>query len=170
MSESFKRPNWTEYFMGFAHLASERATCPRLAVGAVIVRGGRLLTTGYNGSVAGTPHCVDDGCWIEDGHCVRVIHAEVNAVLQAAKAGISLKDSACFATVMPCLPCLKALYAAGVKTVIYDADYKTPTEFVGKFIDETQMDVHTLSDSINAENSAVALNAQFNKLFEGVKV
>lgn len=170
MSESSERPNWTEYFMGFAHLASKRATCPRLAVGAVIVRDARVLTTGYNGSVSGAPHCIDEGCWIEDGHCVRVIHAEVNAVLQAAKAGISLQKGACFATVMPCLPCLKALYAAGVRTVIYDADYKPPTEFVGKFIEETHMDVHPLADSIEAENDAVALNKQFEKLFGGIKV
>lgn len=93
------RPSWDEYFAGIAEAVSKRATCPRASVGAVIVsEDNRILSTGYNGSTRGDLHCTDPesiggGCLIEDGHCQRALHAEVNAVAHAARAGVSLKGS-----------------------------------------------------------------------------
>ena len=85
------RADWNQYFMGIAHQAATRATCPRKHVGAVIVRDRTVLSTGYNGSVRGLPHCEDVGCVMEDGHCVTTVHAEANAILQAAKNGVSIE-------------------------------------------------------------------------------
>src|SRR5690606_5886840 len=84
IAQEVGRPTWDEYFMTMAHFVATRATCTRRQVGAVIVRDKRILTTGYNGSPPGLPHCSDVGCWIVDGHCVRTIHAEQNALVQAA--------------------------------------------------------------------------------------
>src|SRR5688572_27353982 len=85
------RPDWTEYFMGIAEAVSKRASCPRASVGAVLIDGDcRILATGYNGSATNEPHCLDAGCLIEDGHCQRAIHAEMNAVGYAARHGVSL--------------------------------------------------------------------------------
>ena len=90
------RPSWDEYFMRIAHEVATRSTCPRLAVGAVVVRDKRILTTGYNGSPSGMPHCEDIGCLIRvvDGResCQRTLHAEQNAIIQAAYHGVSVSD------------------------------------------------------------------------------
>src|SRR5712692_10370156 len=80
--ESAMRAGWNEYFMGIAHQAATRSTCPRKHVGAVIVRDRTVLSTGYNGSIRGLPHCEEVGCVMEDGHCVTTVHAEANAILQ----------------------------------------------------------------------------------------
>ena len=84
------RPDWDLYFIRIAKEISSRSTCPRAAVGAVIVKDNRILTTGYNGAPSGEPHCNDIGCLMVDEHCQRAIHAETNAIAQAAKYGISL--------------------------------------------------------------------------------
>lgn len=118
------RPSWDRYFMEIAKTVSTRATCPRLAVGAVIVKDKRILSTGYNGSPPGLAHCTDDGCWIEDGHCVRVIHAEHNAVLQGARHGISLEGADCYCTALSCLGCGKALVSAGITRLVFGSDYR----------------------------------------------
>ena len=104
-------------------LASERATCPRLHCGCVLVRDKYVITTGYNGSIPGLPHCEEDGCLIEDGHCVRTIHAEQNALLQAARHGVSVDGTTAYVTNMPCLYCAKSLIIAGVKRVVIFAGY-----------------------------------------------
>lgn len=109
-----------EYFYEMARVVARRATCPRRSVGAVIVSAtGRVLTTGYNGSLSGSPHCTDVECEIVDGHCQRAIHAEVNAVAQAAIYGVSLQGSKLYLytsgnPVPPCRECTKVLLAAGV--------------------------------------------------------
>lgn len=82
-----ERISWNQYFMLQAILLSLRSTCTRLAVGAILVRDNRIIAGGYNGSVSGDVHCLDEGCYVVDGHCVRTIHAEMNAVLQCAKFG-----------------------------------------------------------------------------------
>ena len=84
------RPDWDTYFISIAKEISQRATCPRAHVGAVIVKNNRILATGYNGAPAGEPHCTDEGCQMVDDHCQRAIHAETNAIAQAAKHGVSV--------------------------------------------------------------------------------
>jgi dCMP deaminase len=84
------RPDWDTYFIRIAKEVSSRATCNRAAVGAVIVKDNRILSTGYNGSPAGEPHCLDVGCDIVDNQCVRTVHAEANAIIEAARLGIAI--------------------------------------------------------------------------------
>ncbi|WP_233149497.1 deaminase, partial [Staphylococcus aureus] len=88
-----ERIKWEEYFMAQSHLLALRSTCQRLSVGATIVKDNRIIAGGYNGSVAGEVHCIDEGCLIEDGHCIRTIHAEMNALLQCAKQGVSTEGA-----------------------------------------------------------------------------
>ncbi len=119
----YVRPSWDEYFLKMAMLVSERATCPRMHVGAVLVRDKRILATGYNGSLPGQPHCYDVGCMIEDGHCIRTIHAEMNAIIQCAIHGVSTEGATAYVTNMPCTNCTKALIGAGIKEVVVFSDY-----------------------------------------------
>ena len=84
------RPDWDLYFIRIAKEVASRSTCPRAAVGAVIVKDNHIISTGYNGAVAGKPHCEDEGCNVMDGHCQRAVHAEINAIIQATHNGLSL--------------------------------------------------------------------------------
>lgn len=122
-----KRPSWEVYFLRMARLVATRATCPRRRVGAVLVRDDRILATGYNGAVKGAPHCEDAGCLLvrngDRESCVRSVHAEVNALLQCALNGVSSRDAVMFCTDFPCVACAKALVQAGVREVVYLADY-----------------------------------------------
>lgn len=115
---------WNQYFMAQSHLLSYRSTCTRLTVGATIVRDKRIIAGGYNGSIAGGVHCIDEGCYVVDNHCVRTIHAEMNAILQCAKFGVATENADIYVTHFPCLQCCKAIIQAGIKTVYYAADYK----------------------------------------------
>jgi dCMP deaminase len=117
------RPSWDEYFLKVAMLVSERATCPRMHCGCVLVREKRILSTGYNGSIPGDEHCEDAGCMVVDNHCVRTIHAEMNAVLQCSIHGISTAGAIAYVTNMPCTNCSKALITAGIKEVVIFSDY-----------------------------------------------
>ncbi|SER18445.1 dCMP deaminase [Gracilibacillus ureilyticus] len=119
-----ERISWHQYFMAQSHLLALRSTCERLMVGATIVRDKRIIAGGYNGSVSGSVHCIDEGCYVIDGHCVRTIHAEMNAILQCAKFGASTEDAEIYVTHFPCLNCCKAIIQSGIKTVYYAADYK----------------------------------------------
>jgi dCMP deaminase len=121
--EKGKRPAWDEYFLKVAMLVSERATCPRMHCGCVLVRERRILSTGYNGSIPGDGHCEDIGCLIVDNHCVRTIHAEMNAILQCSIHGISTQGATAYVTNMPCTNCAKALIGAGIKEVVIFSDY-----------------------------------------------
>ena len=118
-----KRPSWDEYFLKVAMLVSERATCPRMHCGCVLVRDRQILSTGYNGSIPGDDHCEDAGCLIVDNHCVRTIHAEMNAILQCSSHGISTQNSIAYITNMPCTNCAKALITAGIKEIVIFSDY-----------------------------------------------
>jgi len=118
-----KRPSWDEYFLKLAMLASERATCPRMHVGCVLVKDKFVLATGYNGSLPGQPHCDDVGCLIVDNHCVRTNHAEINALVQAASHGVNLRGATAYITNMSCTTCAKALIAAGIERVVVFSDY-----------------------------------------------
>lgn len=118
-----KRIPWDQYFMLQAVLLSLRSTCNRLAVGAILVRDQRIIAGGYNGSVAGDKHCIDDGCYMVDGHCLRTIHAEMNAILQCAKFGIPTEGAEIYVTDFPCLQCTKMLLQAGIKKIHYLRNY-----------------------------------------------
>ena len=118
------RPDWDEYFMNIASTVATRSTCDRAFVGAVLVRDKRILTTGFNGSPAGLPHCDDAGHLMIDGHCVRTTHAEANAIIQAALHGISTKGATCYVTHFPCLSCTKMLINAGITHIIYKEAYR----------------------------------------------
>jgi len=154
------RPNWDEYFMGFAKAAAKRASCDRKHVGAVIVVDKQVVATGYNGSVRGMDHCNDYGhrfildqdttycgpCGmdffhyastgescpkdtgkghdLQDGHCVRTIHAEMNALAQAAKHGVRIAGSTIYTTASPCWDCFRVLVNAGVERFIYAEAYR----------------------------------------------
>ena len=118
------RPDWDSYFMKIASAVSERSTCDRAFVGCVLVFDKRILTTGFNGSPAGQDHCDEVGHLIVDEHCVRTIHAETNAIIQAALHGVSTRGATCYVTHLPCINCTKALINAGVTRIVYGDAYR----------------------------------------------
>lgn len=120
------RASWSEYFLEMSLLAATRSTCPRRQVGAVLVREHRVIATGYNGAPHGQPHCTDVGCLMENGHCVRTIHAELNALLQCARYGIPTGGVDLYCTDMPCRYCARALVQAGVRRIFYLRAYESP--------------------------------------------
>jgi dCMP deaminase len=130
------RPSWNQYFMTITRQVAERSTCLRAKVGAVIVRDRSILATGYNGSPAGLPHCSEVGCLIyesrtPDGeieqNCYRTIHAEINAITQAARNGNAIRDADIYVTHTPCIHCLKVLINTGIRNVFYERPYKLHT-------------------------------------------
>ena len=118
------RVPWSEYFMGIAKNVATRATCPRKAVGCVLVRDNMILSTGFNGSIRGMPHCDDVGCMMENNHCVAVVHAEANALVQAARNGVAIDGAEAYVTASPCWNCFKMLANAGVKKITYAEFYR----------------------------------------------
>lgn len=136
MSEQV-RPNWDEYFLELIQVIGKRATCDRGRSGCVIVKDKQILTTGYVGSPPGLPHCDDVGHLLkkvthDDGttsqHCVRTIHAEQNAICQAAKHGISLKESTLYCKMTPCRVCAMLIIASGITRVVAHKDYHAGNE------------------------------------------
>ncbi|WP_092492503.1 MULTISPECIES: ComE operon protein 2 [Virgibacillus] len=119
-----ERITWDQYYMAQSHLLALRSTCTRLMVGATIVREKRIIAGGYNGSVSGSVHCIDEGCYVIDGHCVRTVHAEANALLQCAKFGVPTEGAEMYVTHFPCLQCCKQIIQSGIKTIYYAEDYK----------------------------------------------
>lgn len=126
-----ERPTWDEYFMQMAQVVAGRSTCLRRQVGAVIVKDKQILSTGYNGSPSGLTHCVQTGCLrqklgIPSGErteICRAVHAEQNALVQAAKHGVSISGSDIYTTVQPCVLCTKLIINAGIKRVFYAIPY-----------------------------------------------
>ena len=121
---SNKRVKWNEYFMQIALQVSTRSTCNRKHVGAVIVRDRTILSTGYNGSIRGLAHCNDQGHMMENGHCVRTVHAEANAIAQAAKHGVNVNNSSIYITASPCWTCFKLLANSGINEIIFGEFYQ----------------------------------------------
>ena len=119
-----QRVGWHEYFMNIAKQAATRSTCARKNVGAVIVRDKTILSTGYNGSIRGMPHCDEAGHDMENDHCVATIHAEANAIIQAAKNGVRIEDGELYTTASPCWPCFKLIANAGIARVYYGEFYR----------------------------------------------
>jgi dCMP deaminase len=117
------RPTWDEYFIEITLAVAKRSTCHRAQVGAIIVKDKRILTTGYNGAPRGLPHCLDAGCEIVDGHCVRTLHAEQNAIIQAALHGVSVEGGTIYSTHQPCHVCAKMIINAGLTRVVYVGAY-----------------------------------------------
>ncbi|MBP8952028.1 MAG: cytidine/deoxycytidylate deaminase family protein [Armatimonadetes bacterium] len=128
-----KRPDWDDYFMQICHVVATRSTCLRRKVGAILVKDRRILTTGYNGPPKKLPHCAElGGCYreklgIPSGQRVelcRAVHAEQNAIAQAAVHGVDLEgDITCYCTTQPCVTCAKMLVNANVKRIVYEGDY-----------------------------------------------
>jgi len=118
------RASWDHYFMNIAGVVASRATCPRKSVGAVIVRDKAILSTGYNGSLRGMPHCSDVGCILENGHCVATVHAEQNAILHAARHGVNIDGATCYVTASPCWNCFKSIANSGLVRVVYGEFYR----------------------------------------------
>lgn len=120
---SHTRPSWDDYFMGITFQVAQRGTCDRARVGAIIVKDRRILTTGYNGAPAGLPHCDEIGHLMINGHCMRTLHAEQNAIIQAALHGVSVAGGTIYVTHQPCLTCAKMIINAGIKRVVYAGHY-----------------------------------------------
>ncbi len=135
------RPDWDSYFLKIAFAVSERSTCDRAFVGCVLVLEKRILTTGFNGSPAGQPHCDEVGHLLVDGHCVRTIHAETNAIIQAALHGVSTKGATCYVTHFPCINCTKALINAGIVRLVYSESYRID-DLAQEFLNAAKIEVY----------------------------
>lgn len=117
------RSSWDDYFHSIAAMVATRATCPRLSVGAVLVRNRQIISTGYNGAPRGLDHCDEIGCFMEAGHCIRAVHAEVNVVAQAARNGINTDGAKLYVTHTPCKRCAAVLINAGILIADAKNDY-----------------------------------------------
>jgi dCMP deaminase len=141
------RPDWDEYFLKIAKLVSERSTCLRRSVGAILVKEKKILATGYNGAPSGIEHCEEAGCMRtemkvpsgERHELCRGLHAEQNALLQAALHGNSVKGSTLYATIQPCIICAKMLINAGIKDIVIMGDY--PDKMASDFLKEAGINV-----------------------------
>ena len=142
-----QRPSWDVYFSELARLVASRSTCKRRQVGAILVRGDRIIATGYNGAPQGLAHCLDVGCLREEmeipsGHryeLCRGVHAEQNAIINAAIYGVSTVDSTLYCTNQPCILCARMLINAGVKRVVHQGDFDD--ELALKFFREAGVEV-----------------------------
>ena len=119
-----ERVSWETYFMNIAAEVAARSTCDRKHVGAVIVKGKTILSTGYNGSIKGLPHCDKVGHEMVDGHCIRTTHAEANAIVQAAKNGVEINHAEIYITASPCYNCFKLIANAGIKSIYFLEFYR----------------------------------------------
>ncbi len=115
--------------MNIAREVATRSTCDRKHVGAVIVRDKSILATGYNGSVRGLGHCDDEGHLMEDGHCVRTVHAEANAIVQAARNGMRIEGAGIYVTASPCWGCFRLVANAGLGRIVFGEFYRDPKIF-----------------------------------------
>ena len=115
---------WDEYFMSIAQVVASRSTCDRKHVGAVIVRDRTILSTGYNGSIRGMPHCDETGHLMENDHCVATIHAEANSLVQAARNGVNINGASIYITASPCWSCFKLIANAGIQAVYFGEFYR----------------------------------------------
>lgn len=123
-----ERISWEHYFTDITKKVSVRATCDRLKVGSVIVKENDIIATGYNGSPTNEVHCIEDGCLMKDGSCIRTIHAEINAIMQCVKHGISLSGATIYVTHYPCYNCAKHIVQVGIKDIVYLEDYRNDPE------------------------------------------
>ncbi|WP_026569886.1 ComE operon protein 2 [Sediminibacillus terrae] len=155
-----ERISWNQYFMAQSHLLALRSTCQRLMVGATIVRDKRIIAGGYNGSVSGSVHCIDEGCYVIDGHCVRTVHAEINALLQCAKFGVATEGAELYVTHFPCLQCCKSIIQSGICKVYYAEDYKNHPYAIELF-----HDAGVQTEKVKLEEVAVDIHVQEKKQY-----
>ena len=121
------RPSWDDYFMAMVRIVATRSSCDRLATGAILVKRKRIIATGYNGAPSGMPNCNEAGHLLEDGHCVRTIHGEHNAILQVAVLqGSSTEGSTLYTKYSPWIHCAKYIVAAGIKRAVIGKIYRSP--------------------------------------------
>jgi len=158
---TYQRPSWDEYFMGIVEAVSKRATCDRGRTAVVFVKDKIILTTGYVGSPAGTPHCDDVGHEMKsvthgDGttsqHCMRTNHAEINAVALAAKKGISIDGSTMYCKLAPCYTCAKMLINTGVARVVCQKKYHRGKESA-KLLTDANIKIEFLEDEVEDYNN-----------------
>ncbi len=142
---SKERISWENYFMNIAREVATRATCDRKMVGAVIVRGKTILSTGYNGSLRSLPHCDEVGHEMENGHCIRTVHAEANAIVHAARHGIIVEGGEIFITASPCYNCFKLIVNAGITKIYYGEFYRD--ERITKHAKELGVELVYLNDN-----------------------
>jgi dCMP deaminase len=124
MNSKSERLPWNEYFMTIAREVAARSTCDRKHVGALIVRDRTILSTGYNGSIRGVAHCDEVGHMMEGDHCVATIHAEANAIIQAARNGVRIEGAVIYVTASPCWNCFKMIANAGIQEIYYGEFYR----------------------------------------------
>ena len=153
---SHHRPPWDEYFLELAKTVGTRGTCNRGRAGCIIVKNKRIMTTGYVGSPPGMAHCDDVGHWFkqtihEDGsvtqHCIRTIHAEANAIAQAANSGVNIHSATLYCKMEPCLDCTKLLISAGIKRVVCEMKYHAAQES-REMLEEAGILLEVMQDSI----------------------
>ena len=143
----YTRPSWDEYFLELAELVASRSTCLRRHVGAVLVRKERIIATGYNGAPRGLGHCLEIGCLREEmdipsGHryeLCRGVHAEQNAIINAAYYGVSTEDTVLYCTNQPCIICARILINAGISKVVHRGNFKD--DLAMQFMQEAGIDV-----------------------------
>ena len=119
-----ERASWDQYFMNIAREVATRSTCDRKHVGSVIVRDRSILATGYNGSIRGLPHCDEEGHLMEEGHCVRTVHAEANAIVAAARHGMRIDGADIYVTASPCWGCFRLIANAGLMRIVFGEFYR----------------------------------------------
>jgi dCMP deaminase len=159
-----KRPNWDTYFMKVAYLVSERSTCLRRKVGAVLVKDRQILATGYNGAPSGITHCEVTGCLREtlkipsgERHEIcRGLHAEQNVLLQAARHGVSVQGSSLYITNAPCSICSKMIVNAGIREVVFSRMY--PDAMAVGFLNEAQILFRELDDFLQQEKDQLGVS------------
>lgn len=125
--------------MRIAAEVASRATCDRKHVGAVIARDRSILATGYNGSIRGLPHCDEEGHMMEDGHCVRTIHAEANAIVQAARNGVRIDGAMIYVTASPCWACFRMIANAGIQRIVFGEFYRD--ERIFRFAEQLKIEL-----------------------------
>lgn len=145
-----KRPSWDDYLMDITHFVATRSTCLRRHVGAILVRDKRILATGYNGAPTGIEHCLEVGCLREkmgipsgERHeLCRALHAEQNAIIQAALHGVSIRDATLYCTTLPCVICSKMLINAGITKIVYQEGY--PDELAREMLSKAGVEIFQL--------------------------
>ena len=156
----YQRPGKDDYFMEIANVVAKRSTCLRIHVGAVIVKNGRILSTGYNGAPYGFEHCLDIGCIREKENVAhgtrhelcRAVHAEQNAIIQAAIHGVSIEGSTVYCTHQPCILCTKMIINGKIKRVVYENGY--PDEMSLQFLKQADIEVLKLPATEDGMKSA----------------
>lgn len=164
------RPTYDEYFMSMAFLAATRSTCTRRKVGAVLVKNKHVLATGYNGPPKGLKHCKETGCLREEKRVpsgerheiCRGLHAEQNAIIQAAVFGVSIDNSVIYITNTPCVVCAKMLINAGVKEIIYDGEY--PDHLARQMIEESHIKLRLFEGMIINPKNNIKFKEEIEKI------